>query len=234
MSAFTKEGKIDNKTLVMKTLVIIPNYNQGKTIKSVITDVEKYLKNILVIDDGSTDKSTEETLKTKATLITHKTNKGKGAALKTGFQFAIKNNYEAVLCIDADKQHNPKEIPHLINASEKADIIIGTRMLNPKTMPIPMLLTNKILSFIISKITKQTITDTQSGFRLIKTTVLKTIELNKNHYEMESEFIIKAIKAGFKVSEIPIETIYHKKKLRKTVIQDIFAFIKYFLSLIIA
>jgi len=117
------------------TLVIIPCYNSERFIERVVKDVKKYLKDILIIDDGSTDNSLEKIKKIKnINYIALKKNKGKGAGLKTGFGYAIKKSYQAVLTIDSDYQHKPYDIPNFIKAYDKYDLIIGTRMHNTKNM----------------------------------------------------------------------------------------------------
>lgn len=118
---------------------VIPAYNAERTIKILIERVKKFipLEDIVVVDDGSTDMTSEIALGCGANVLKHAKNYGKGKALKTGFKFAILKNYDAVLTLDADLQHDPDEIPKLIDKfSEGFDIVIGNRMKNLKSMPV--------------------------------------------------------------------------------------------------
>ncbi len=214
----------------MKTCVIIPAFNVARTIYDVIISAKKITPSIIVIDDGSKDKTADIAKGTDVKVITHKNNLGKGAALKDGFLYAINNHYDAVITLDGDGQHDAEDIHKLLSLSSEADIIIGSRMGDTRLMPKPMLLTNIFLSSLTSFFAKQKIYDSQSGLRLIKSSVLKKVSLKHNHYEAETEQLIKAGKLGFIIKEVPIKTIYHKKSVRSTVIIDTWRFIKLFLS----
>ncbi|EHR79127.1 glycosyl transferase [Thermococcus litoralis DSM 5473] len=115
----------------MKTLIIIPAYNEELTIGSVVALAKKY-GDVLVVDDGSKDRTSEIAQKAGAIVIRHEVNKGKGAALKTGFGYALANGYDVIVTIDADGQHNPDEIPLLLKPilEGEADLVIGSRYLN--------------------------------------------------------------------------------------------------------
>jgi len=196
----------------MKLLAIIPCYNHGNYLSRTVTDVKQYCKHILVIDDGSTDSTPQEIKKLKQVeKIIHKKNKGKGAALKSGFKYAIKNNFDAVLTIDADGQHKSQDIPKFLKKARKYDVVIGSRMHNVRNMPLRRILANSISSFLLTLTTGQKISDSQSGFRLIKTKVLKNVKLEIDGYQIETELIIKAAKHNFKIGHIKIETIYGKE-----------------------
>ena len=214
----------------MKTCALIPAFNVESRIRDVVLGIQEIIPTAIVIDDGSHDGTARIAQESGAIVLGHKTNQGKGAALKDGFRYAIDNNYDAVITVDGDGQHNPNDIYSLLSLASKADIIIGSRMTNPHMMPKPMLLTNKFLSLLTSIIIRQKIRDSQSGFRLIKTPVLQQVSLVTNHYEMETEQLIKAGHAGFTIKETPIKTIYYKTAPRSTVIVDTFRFIKLFLS----
>ena len=115
----------------MKTLIIIPAYNEELTIGSVVALARKY-GDVLVVDDGSADRTSEIARNAGAFVIKHETNMGKGAALRTGFEYALSMDYKIVVTLDADGQHNPDEIPVLLEpiVNGKADLVIGSRYLN--------------------------------------------------------------------------------------------------------
>ncbi|CUS77647.1 Glycosyltransferase involved in cell wall bisynthesis [Candidatus Kryptonium thompsonii] len=207
---------------------VIPAYNAERTIKILIERVKKFipLEDIVVVDDGSTDMTSEIALGCGANVLKHAKNYGKGKALKTGFKFAILKNYDAVLTLDADLQHDPDEIPKLIDKfSEGFDIVIGNRMKNLKSMPVERIFSNKMTSFLISLRTGQKIPDSQCGFRLIKRAVIEKISVKSDGFSFESEFLIKALLAGFKVGFVEIKTIYNGERSYIKHFSDTFKFI---------
>jgi len=214
----------------MKICALIPVYNQVSTIRSVVEKVRTFVDVIVVIDDGSTDRSAEEAKASGAQVVAHNTNKGKGAALKKGFDYACTHNFDAALTLDSDGQHDPCDAEALIAARHTADIIVGSRMQHHRTMPFLIYLTNRLLSYLIFLYTKTPIRDSQSGFRLIHTKVLRSISLTANHYETETELLIKACRAGYTACEVPIATIYFRRLPRRTLFRDFFLLVKLFCS----
>jgi glycosyltransferase involved in cell wall biosynthesis len=197
-------------------LVLIPAYNASLTILKLIEKISKFIdkNDIIVVDDGSKDDTYAIAQKTGAVVLSHKENKGKGEALKTGFKYALEKNYGACFTIDADLQHDPSSIPDFIQKANKNfnGILIGTRDINLKIMPFARWLTNNLTSMILSILSGQTIRDSQSGYRLISTQVLKKVKLKAKKYDLESEILVKAGRMGFKIDAIPIGTIYHGGK----------------------
>ncbi|MBW2980337.1 glycosyltransferase family 2 protein [Candidatus Woesearchaeota archaeon] len=193
----------------MKILVIVPCYNAGKFIADTIADIKRYQGNILVIDDGSTDNSYGVIKKIKGIkILRHKHNKGKGAALKTGFKHAVKNNFDAVITIDADGQHKASDIPKFVDKISRFDIIVGSRMHNVRNMPLRRILANSLSSFIVSRKCRQKVPDSQSGYRLIKKDVIKDVKPEQDGYQFETEMLLKAAKLGYRIGWVPIKTIY--------------------------
>jgi glycosyltransferase involved in cell wall biosynthesis len=199
--------------MLLKDLyAIIPAYNSEKTIDKVISDLRAHLSaaDIIVVDDGSSDSTSEIARALKTIVIAHKKNLGKGAALKSGFKKALSLGAKFVLTLDADGQHNPKDVNRFLSKYEETpfDIIIGSRMANIRDMPIHRILSNKITSQLISWRVGQRVPDSQCGFRLIKADVLKNLQLKTNRFDMESELILKASKKGHKIGFVNIDTIY--------------------------
>jgi len=194
----------------MKICMLVPAYNEASTIADVVKGCLKYVPDVLVVDDGSTDNTGEAARGAGARIITHEKNRGKGAAMKTGFDYVINGGWNALIVIDSDGQHDWNEIPEIIDAAERenAGITIGNRMSDLREMPVLRRLTNRFTSWIISKLTGQYVPDSQSGFRLIRTNVLRELDLVTDSYEMESEMIIIAGRKGYWVSNVPIRTIY--------------------------
>jgi len=194
----------------MKIGTLICAYNEEKHIKKVANQCLKILKDTIVVNDGSKDKTLKELEKTKATIITYKENKGKGHALKTGFKYAAKNKFDYLILLDGDGQHDPKEISKFIKEIKRSqpDLIIGYRRKSKSKMPKRRKFANFTSSALISLKGKQWIKDSQSGFRAIKISSLKNLQLKKDKYDLETEIILKMMKQKAKISQIPIKTIY--------------------------
>jgi glycosyltransferase involved in cell wall biosynthesis len=220
----------------MKIAILIPSYNEGNRICGVVKNCYNYNLDIIIINDGSTD-NTSEALKEfgaqkndKVIIIDHPVNKGKGEALKTGFAYAINNNYSGVITIDADGQHDTKEINDFLNEIDNndPDLIVGSRFNNTKGMPFIRRFVNYLTSWIISGIAGKKIEDVQSGYRFIKTTVLKNIKLETKNFDTESEILLKAGWLNYKITNIPIRTIYHLDEFKSHVnpVKDTIKFFK--------
>lgn len=218
--------------LRMNICVVIPTYNEANAIGNVINQVRARNLDLLIIDDGSTDNTYEIAQSSGVKVLKNLKNQGKGAALIRGFEFALNNNYDAVITMDGDGQHLADDIPLFIGACEnsKSAIIVGNRMKETKSMPLIRILTNKSMSWLISLVAGQIIPDTQCGFRLIKKEVLTKTRFRSNNFEIESEILIKASRAGFKIDSIPIKTVYGKEKSRINPILDSLRFIVFILK----
>ena len=211
----------------------MPCFNEEEHIRDLVKDIKKIIKDVVVVDDGSTDSTSQKALDGGATVIKHVSNQGKGAALRTGFSYIERKRFSALITMDADRQHDYTELSKFIDEFKKdsADIVVGSRMNDVKSMPFIRLYTNKITSFFTSLFLSCKISDTQSGYRLIKTEVLRNINLLTSNFEIESEVLIKAGRKGFRIKEIPIRTVYlpnAQSKIRP--LRDTLKFIRLILS----
>jgi glycosyltransferase involved in cell wall biosynthesis len=190
--------------------VLLPAYNAAEHIADVISGIRSYAPGaeIIVIDDGSLDTTSQVARESGATVVRHETNRGKGAALKTGFEEALKRDVDGVITMDADGQHDPKEIPNLVSAGSDADIVIGSRMHMVGGMPRIRIWTNVNTSRVVCRMAGQEIPDSQSGYRFIRSEVLRRVKVRSNRYDMETEILIRAGRQGFKIVSVPIESIY--------------------------
>jgi glycosyltransferase involved in cell wall biosynthesis len=194
-----------------KCLVIIPAYNAAKTLSQLISQVKQLHSDfdVLVVDDGSADESARIARTAGAIVLTHDRNRGKGESLKTGFAYAIEYDHDAVITLDADLQHDPAEIQRFLNAcSDDRTILVGVRQ-RDKTMPFARKVSNSLTSFVSSIFCGVRILDSQSGYRLIPTTILKNIALSSSRFDLEPELLIKAARAEYDVKSVEISTIYH-------------------------
>jgi glycosyltransferase involved in cell wall biosynthesis len=212
-----------------KTAVIVPAFNAGSTILELIERITQFVnkEDVIVVDDGSTDQTFDLAQPNGVVVLRHDKNRGKGEALKTGFDYVVNRDYNTVITIDADLQHSPDSIPDFMKkAAGFPGILIGTRKRNLKIMPMLRWLTNNLTSAIVSILSGTTIRDSQSGYRLIPVRVLKEVQLKFSKYEMESEILIKAARKGFPIGEVPIGTIYRGGKSFINPLVDTGRFIK--------
>jgi len=190
-----------------KLLVVIPALNAERSVGAVVRESKLVNDDVLVIDDGSSDRTGEMARDAGARVIRHDVNKGKGAALKTGFAYALENGFEVVVTLDADGQHLPHEIPKFMTAYEETggDLIIGGRAhLFPQMIP-RRRFANRFSARSIAFASKTGVTDSQSGFRLYSAHLLRNVRLRTNGFDLESEVIVYAGCRRFKVVTIPIE-----------------------------
>ncbi len=199
---------------------VIPAYNEENNIGSIIKKTKKYVDNIIVVDDGSNDKTKEAAEKSGAIVLRHIVNLGKGATLKTGCDFAIKRGANFIAALDADAQHNPDDIPRFIDKLKKYDIVFSYRKASRK-MPVVLRFGNWFISNVVNIVYGVKLHDTQCGFRAFSKEAYKKIRWNASDYSMESEMISRAGKQKLKYVQIPIETIYSDKYKGTTIMDGI-------------
>lgn len=210
-----------------KVCAIIPFYNEKDFLFDVVTETLNFVDNVVAVNDGSSDGS-EKTIDNleRVQVISLNRNYGKGYALQIGFNESIKQNYDTIITLDADKQHNPAFIPEFISQLSYFDIVIGNRLNDTNDMPVQRILSNKITSSILSLKIGQNILDSQCGYRGYKATVLKKVKSLSLGYEAESEILIYAARSDFKIGYINISTVYGNEKSKMNPIKAILGFIK--------
>jgi glycosyltransferase involved in cell wall biosynthesis len=191
-----------------KICILIPAYNAQETLGSVLKKIEPLRGDIIVVDDGSSDETKKVASGSRAQVLEHPLNLGKGAALRTGFQYILQKDYEMVITLDADGQHDPAEIPFLLKIfqSVKPDILIASRAAEFGKMTFLRRFWNRLGVKAVARRCHADITDSQSGFRLIRTDVLKKVDFSTSRFETELELLIKACKKGFGVLSVSINT----------------------------
>jgi glycosyltransferase involved in cell wall biosynthesis len=199
------------------TSVLVPAYNAGTSLVELIARLHRSVGKIqvIIVDDGSTDNTAEVAHAVGAIVLRHEKNRGKGAALRTGFDFIKKQtNVEFIFTIDADLQHQPEDIQKFFSTQQQtdADIVIGWRKRTGTKMPVHRIISNTLTSALVGIKTGKKIKDSQCGFRLLRKRVLEHIQLESSGYEAETEFLIKAAQLEFKIEFVPVQTIYGKEK----------------------
>ncbi len=201
----------------MKVMGLIPAYDAQGSVGRVVGGALKYLPEALVVNDGSADDTAAEAAGAGAKVISHPRNMGKGAALKTGFKYGLENGYDAVLTLDADGQHDPDEIPKLLSAaSPGAGIVMGARLSDKDRIPPARYWANMVGVKCISWRAGNALLDSQSGFRLYMAELLRVMNVRSNGFEAESEMLMRAGRMGFKITSVPVRTIYDEEALKKS------------------
>ena len=213
MTFFKTSVKLD--MVLNGTGVVIPAFNASKTLGPIIKNLLDYgfnKENIILVDDGSEDKTSDVGLSYGVEVIRIERNTGKGFALNLGFQKAMSKGLKKVFTLDADGQHLVEEMEKFSDYSDISDIIIGNRNNNYQAMPFIRKVVNRITSLVISLLSKKYIPDVQSGYRLINLEVFKKIKLKTKNFQTESELVYRAIKNGYRINFVPITTIYNNSK----------------------
>jgi len=201
----------------LKCAVIIPTYNNENTIKQIVDDVKAYSDDVIVINDGSTDKTSAILSECSGIqYISYEKNKGKGYALLTGLKYATEHGFDYAITLDSDGQHYADDIPIFIEKIEQKNdsLLIGARNLRADNMPGKNTFANKFSNFWFKIETGQTLQDTQSGFRLYPLQQIKDINLLTRKYEFEVEIIVRAAWKGVNVENVPIKVYYPPKEER--------------------
>ncbi len=222
-----------------KIIVIIPAYNEEASILKVITDIKlivPYAK-IVVIDDGSTDNSAGTALQAGAVVISHPFNLGYGAALQTGYKYALRKGYDIVVQLDGDGQHDPHNIPDVLQPIQdnSADVVIGSRFLGKDVYKIPFLRKTgmRIFSFIASVIMKQPVTDSTSGYQALNRNVFTFYSDRRYPVDFpDADVLIMLKRSGFRIKEVPV-TMHGSHKSMHSGLKPLYYIFKMILSILL-
>ena len=195
----------------MYLLACVPAYNEEGVIGDLIKKMLPLVDSVVVCDDGSSDLTSKEAEDAGAFVIQHSTNKGKGAALKSLFDYAKHSNADVIVTIDGDGQFLPEEIPKLAKDVEngKSDIVIGYRFETEKDMPSYRKFGNKILDEVSKKAANLNLRDTQSGFRAYSKQAIAKIHFKNNGFAADSEILIDASEKNLSISEQNVSVLYN-------------------------
>ncbi|MBD3246493.1 MAG: glycosyltransferase [Candidatus Omnitrophica bacterium] len=190
---------------------VVPAYNEGRKLYGIVSELKRRRLSVLVVDDGSTDDSAKIARAAGADkIISHPKNLGKGRSIKIAIAYlCASTDFEYMVTLDGDGQHAPGDLPVFFSAAAQGcDFVVGNRMANHRGMPRLRVATNRVMSWMISRITGQYIPDTQCGYRLIRKEVLEHIQIRTTKFEIESEILLKAARKGYRIHSVPIQSIY--------------------------
>lgn len=197
----------------MKIYVVVPAYNESRFIGRFLAKLAVVTKNIIVVDDGSRDDTTKIAKQLGVTVLTHMTNLGKGAALKTGCDYAFtKCGADAVIIMDGDDQHDTADLPMFKKALAKgAGVVLGIRSMDRK-IPMIKLLGNRLMSTLIYLLFGRYIPDIPSGFKALTRAAYQKLIWNSSGYEVESELAVRLARSKIAYTTVAITTHYHGKE----------------------
>ena len=199
------------KSRPLTILAAIPAFNEGPTIGSVVLRAKQYAEEVVVIDDGSTDDTAEIAALAGAHVIQHARNLGKGMAIRSGWMYAREWELEAFVLLDGDHQHDPKDIPRLVEPilAGKADVVLGVRWGKTSQMPVYRRVGKRILDYATAAATKNgTVTDSQCGYRAFSRSALLELEPTEAGLVIESQMLVEAQRLGLEIKQVDIEARY--------------------------
>lgn len=192
---------------------VIPAYNEERTIAQVVEESRRHASEVLVVDDGSEDATADLAMRAGASIIRIPRNSGKGNALSIGMSTAAKNGSDVIVCLDGDGQHDPDDIPRIVQPilDDKADMVIGSRFLRMESkdlIPAYRRMGQNVLTYATNLGNVVKITDSQSGFRAFKKDIVTAFEYNESGMGIESEMARSAASMGIRIEEVPIMARY--------------------------
>lgn len=215
-------------TAVNECCVLIPAYREAGRIAPVVRAVLAQGVDVLVVDDGSEDDTAAEARAAGAVVLRHAVNRGKGAALVTGFAWVREQEYHCVITLDADGQHAAEDIGAFIAAYRegKWPVLIGNRMADPVGMPRVRRWTNRYMSRLLSRRMGQTVPDTQCGFRLYECDLLREVTCRASRFDAESEILLALAARGVPMGAVPIRVIYGDERSKIRPLRDTLRFLR--------
>ena len=207
-------------------VALIPAYNADRFVGDVVRRARAHLP-VIVVNDGSTDRTLAEAAAAGATVVDQQPNQGKGVALKRGFRTLLDQGVAAVITLDADGQHDPAEIPRFVERfrASGADLVIGERDFSK--MPLVRRVSNTIGRLAFSWAMRRRIRDNQSGYRLLSRRLMEAVLASEERgYEFEMDMIVICVKRGWPIAGVPIRTIYGEEKSHIKPLQHVVHFFR--------
>ena len=191
-----------------RVAALIPAYNCATRVGAVVSGVRRFVPDVLVVDDGSSDGTAAEASAAGARLLVHTANRGKGPAVRSGLAVLLGETFTHILMLDADGQHDPEDAPNFLAAAPDAELILGNRLWNPAAIPARRYWTNFIGTRALQLMTGFPLEDSQCGYRLVECSCLRRMGLVGNRYSVDTEIIIRAAKLRARFAHVPVRVIY--------------------------
>lgn len=201
-----------------KRVIVIPAFNEGRTVGEVVRSALQVADRVLVVDDGSTDRTSEAALASGALVVRHAVNRGLGGALGTGIAGALRLGAEAIATMDADGQHRAEDVKRAFDrlAEGDVDFVIGSRMIERKgNMPAVRRTAQFLGNALTYLLFRRWVTDSQSGLRAMSRAAAERIEIRSSRMEVSSEFVKEIVDKDLRLAEVPIEAVYTEYSLSK-------------------
>jgi glycosyltransferase involved in cell wall biosynthesis len=199
------------KPSVLRVIAGIPAYNESKYVGTIVLSTRQYVDEVIVVDDGSTDNTVEIARLAGAEVVQHPRNHGYGAAIQTILDEARKRDPDILVILDADAQHNPKEIPNLLKPiSEGYDLVIGSRKKQANKIPLYRRVGQRVISRSVNVLSHDQLTDSECGFRAFSRKAIATLDLKENGMAISAETVAEAARRNLKIAEVPVSVTYDK------------------------
>ncbi|MFH1055888.1 MAG: glycosyltransferase family 2 protein [Candidatus Altiarchaeota archaeon] len=206
----------------MRTLIVMPAYNESLVLAETLKGLQACTEaTILVVDDGSSDRTSKIAARCHVRVVRHMINLGLGAAIGTGVEVARREGFNRLVTFDADGQHNPEDVKKLLKALDSSDVAVGVREVHTDRMPLVKKIGNYALNILTLALFGVYSRDSQSGLRAFNRKAIESMKLRASRYEVSSEILYEAKRSGLRLSEVPVEVIYTKhSKSRGTGVLD--------------
>ncbi len=219
-----------NPHWVKDCAAVIPCLDEEATIGHLVPAVRVCLEEVIVVDDGSADRTAELAEKAGANVLRHKTTRGKGSALQTGWRHALNAGFKWVVSMDGDGQHSPEDIPAFFRCAEEKPVplVVGNRMSDGEQMPWLRRHVNRWMSNQLSGKSGRPLPDSQCGFRLMNLEAWSALPITTTHFETESEVLLAFLAAGHAVEFVPIQVIYKNEQSKIAPFRDTVRWLRWF------
>jgi len=196
----------------LKVIAGMPAYNEGNYIGTMVLNTRQYVDEVIVVNDGSTDNTAEIARLAGAEVVEHPKNRGYGAAIQSIFTEARKKDPDILVILDADTQHNPREIPDIIQPirDDGYDFVIGSRRKQAGSIPLYRRFGQRLILRSVNVLSRNRLTDSECGFRAFSRKAIATLDLRENGMAVSAETVAEAIRKNLKVTEVPISVKYNK------------------------
>jgi glycosyltransferase involved in cell wall biosynthesis len=211
---------------------VLPCYNEAQSLPDVLSRLRPHVPSVFVVDDGSSDTTASVAMRAGATVLQHEMNRGKGRALRTGFAELRVRGFTWALVMDGDGQHAPEDVPKFFAGAGQTDalLIVGNRLGESHKIPWVRRAVNRWMTARLSRMTGRALADSQCGFRLIHLATLAQLTLQTDHFETESELLVRWVRAGLPVEFVPVQVIYRREGSKINPVVDTWRWLRWWWS----